>query len=281
MFRTPNQLGTVAILLLAVMLAACSTAVGNDPSPSLPASPGESDPGEPTPSPMPSEAPSEAPSHTPTPATPDPTAAPTEQPIEVVRLEMPVIARVTADAVAVSVLPGLDQPLIQASGPDGKTIAALRLSEGASVSVAWGPVFVDGHSWYAIQPGVDDVTWGEGWIAADFLVEEVAVGLYPLIRADGLGAGGAVSTHVTERSAVNATAIVTPMPGAESCEAELVVIGTDGEATTVGSQTVTETLRFFGSPLENSDLYQETAGEITLQMLTDCSWAAIAFVPQG
>ena len=48
-----------------------------------------------------------------------------------------------------------------------------------------------------------------------------------------------------------------------------------------GSETVTETLRLFGSPLENSALIQESAGDVVLQMRTDCSWAAMAFVPQA
>lgn len=283
MFTKPMRLGIVSILLLALVLAACATAVGSVPSPSQPAAP--SGPTDPTPEPSPSEAPSEAPSHEPSepvPATPAVTPVPTEKPITIVRIDMPVLARVTADGVAIRVLPGLDQPLIEGFDRDGGTVPEVRVSEGDIVAVAWGPIFVDGHTWYAVQYADDsDSRFGEGWVAADFLDETETVGLYPLLRIDGFGDGDAVSLDVTERSRLNVGAVVTPMPGEETCEAELIVIGTDGAATTVASVTATETLRLFGSPLEDADLYQETAGEVTIEMDTDCSWAAIGFVPQG
>lgn len=277
MFTKP-RLGSVSILLLMLVLAACASAAGSAPSPSQPAAP--SAPTDPTSEPLPSGAPSDEPSEQPAPATPTETPGPTDEPAEIVRIDMPVLARVTSDGVAVRVLPGLDQPLVDASGPDGQTIRGLRLPAGERVGVAWGPVFVDGHTWYAVQP-VDDPSWGEGWVAADFIEAVEPVGLYPLVRMDGFGDGDAITTNMTERSPLNVGAVVTPMPGEERCEAELIVIGTDGAATTVASVTATETLRLFGSPLENADLYQEAAGEITIEMRTDCSWAAIGFVPQG
>lgn len=33
------------------------------------------------------------------------------------------------------------------------------------------------------------------------------------------------------------------------------------------------------SPLENEDLYQAQGGTVTLQVRTDCAWAAMAFEP--
>ena len=280
MFRSPMRFGTLSILLLAVILAACSTAVGSDPSPT-PRSPEASDAGDPTP-PVPAE-PSDQPGGEPSPEAPDPTPVPTAEPTEVVRFDGRVIARVTADDVAVRVLPGRDQPLVEGYHFEGEAIPEVRLSEGNTVGVSWGPVVVDGMSWYSVIHGdTDNVTWSEGWVAGEYLAEVEPMDIHPLVAAaDGQGAGAAVTGTVSAHAPLYVNAVVTPMPGEDRCEAELVVIGTDGEATTVGSQAVTETLRMFSSPLENGDLVQEAAGEIVLQMRTDCSWAAMAFVPQG
>jgi hypothetical protein len=49
----------------------------------------------------------------------------------------------------------------------------------------------------------------------------------------------------------------------------------------IGSGTVTETTRFFSSPVENSDLYQGSGGTVTLQVRTGSAWAAMAFEPIG
>lgn len=280
MFRSPMRFGTLSILLLAIILAACSTAVGSDPSPTPP-SPEASDAGDPSPS-APAQ-PSQEPDEEPSPEAPDPTPVPTAEPIEVVRFDGRVIARVTADDVAVRVLPGLDQPLAEGYHFEGEAIPEVRLSEGNTVGVYWGPIVVDGLSWYSVIPDVtDNVTWSDGWVAGEYLA---AVGPADipslLVTADGMGSGAAVTGTVAAYAPLYVNAVVTPMPGHDSCEAELVVIGTDGETTVVGSQTVTDTLRLFSSPLENADLLQESAGEFVLQMRTDCSWAAMAFVPQG
>ena len=280
MFRSPMRFGTLSILLLAFILAACSTAVGSDPSPT-PRSPESSDAGDPTPS-TPAE-PSDDPSEEPSPEAPDPTPVPTAKPIEVVRFDGRIIARVTADDVAVRVLPGRDQPLAEGYHFEGEAIPEVRLAEGNTVGVSWGPVVVDGLSWYSVIPDVtNNITWSDGWIAADYLAE-VGPAEIPslLVTADGLGTGAAVTGTVPAYAPLYVNAVVTPMPGKDRCEAELVVIGTDGETTIVGSQSVTETLRMFSSPLENGDLMQESAGEFVLQMRTDCSWAAMAFIPQG
>jgi hypothetical protein len=280
MFRSPMRFGTLSIMLLAVILAACSTAVGSDPSPT-PHSPEASDSGDPTPS-APAE-PSREPSEEPSPEAPDPTPVPTAKPIEVVRFDGRVIARVTADDVAVRVLPGLDQPLADGYHLEGEAIPEVRLSEGNTIGVYWGPVVVDGMSWYSVIHGdTDNVTWSEGWVAGEYLVEIEPMDIHPLVAAaDGQGAGAAVTGTVSAHAPLYVNAVVTPMPGEDGCEAELVVIGTDGETTVVGSETVTETLGMFGSPLENADLMQDSAGEVVLQMRTDCSWAAMAFIPQG
>ena len=37
----------------------------------------------------------------------------------------------------------------------------------------------------------------------------------------------------------------------------------------------------FSSPVENGDLKQATGGQVTLQVRTDCAWAAMAEEPIG
>ena len=55
------------------------------------------------------------------PATPSQTPVPIVEPIEVVRFDVPSIMRVTANGVAVRVLPGVDQPLVEdAAGAEVK-----------------------------------------------------------------------------------------------------------------------------------------------------------------
>lgn len=105
----------------------------------------------------------------------------------------------TADGVAVRVLPGADQPLVEGYHVEGRTIPEVRLSEGDTVGVHWGPVVVDGYSWYSVIHGdTDDVTWSEGWVAGEYLAEVEPMELHPLVAAaDGQGAGAAVSGGVT------------------------------------------------------------------------------------
>jgi hypothetical protein len=281
--RAPHM---VAIGLAAVILSACSAAVGGQPSPSAPASPAApSLPASPTVTPEPAQ-PTSAPTPT-APATPDAPAEspkPSEAPIKVIRLPTGVHVRVTADGVAVRQLPGLDQPLVIGYDFVEGGAPEVRLDDGDVVGIIWGPVLVDGHTWYSVKPhDTGTVTFSEGWIAADFLVENNDPPLsYPtVLTADGLGSGKAVSGEVTDFSPLYVNVVAAPMPGDASCEAEVVLIGTDGEAVTIGASEVTEPMQFFSSPLENDALFQAAAGKVTLQVRSDCSWAGMAFVPAG
>jgi hypothetical protein len=279
MSRTPVLPRLIAIGLVTSVLAACSTAVGGAPSPSAPASP-VAPPSIPVASPQPT-----APATPTAPVAPSDAPTPTPEPVVVVRIGTGTIARVTADGVAVRVLPGLDHPLIHGYHfVDGTDVEEVRLDAGDRVSVIWGPVLVDGHTWYSVMhvETAEPIIFDEGWISADFLAEE---GPMPqprtVLTADGLGSGKAVSGEVTDFSPLYVNVVAAPMPGDVSCEAEVILIGTDGVAITIGSSEVTESTHFFSSPLENDALFQDAAGKVVLQVRSDCSWAGMAWIPAG
>lgn len=271
MSRRPVLSRLLAVTAAVVALSACSTA---GEAPSIPASPAPevSSPSTPLSSPEPSA-----------PATPSDT--PTPEPIAVIRIGTGTIARVTADGVAIRVLPGVAHPLIQGYHfVDGTEVEEVRLDEDDRVAVIWGPVLVDGHTWYSVMHAetAEPITFSEGWIAADFLAEE---GPMPqprtVLTADGLGSGTAVSGEVGDSSPLHVNVIAAPMPGVASCQAEVVLIRTDGVASTIGASKVTEPTQFFSSPLENEALFQAAAGEVVLQVRSDCSWAGMAWIPAG
>ena len=282
MTRTAQLSRLILVGVAATVLAACSTAVGGVPSPTTPASPA-APPVSPTASPKPTApaapTPSQAPSDAPAPK-PTPTAAPV-----VIRIGTGAFARVTADGVAVRVRPGLSQPLVKGYHfEDGTEVDGVRLDAGDRVAVIWGPVLVDGHTWYSVMHAetAEPIIFSEGWIAADFLAED---GPMPqprtVLTADGLGSGKAVSGEVTDSSPLTVNVVAAPMPGDASCEAEVVLIRTDGEVVTIGASEVTEPTYFFSSPLEDDALFQADAGTVTLQVRSDCSWAGMAWIPAG
>lgn len=284
MFRTTVLPRVVAIGLAALILSACSAAVGGQASPSDPPSPAvtPSVPASPTVTPEPTAPP--APTAPATPDSPVDSPEPSEAPISVVRIKTGVHARVTADGVAVRLLPGLDQPLVTGHDFVDGDAPAIRLDAGHVVGVIWGPVLADGHTWYSVKPhDTGTVTFAEGWIAADFLVEDNEPDLsYPtVLTGDGLGSGAATSGVVSNSSPLYVNVVAVPMPGDASCEAEVILIGTDGQAVTIGASEVTEAMQFFSSPLENDALFQAQAGKVTLQVRSDCSWAGMAFIPAG
>jgi len=275
MSRTQVLPRLVAVGLATMVLSACSSASGGEPSPSSPASP-VGQPATPVTTPQPS-----APG---APASPSVAPTPSVGP-EVVRIGTGTIAGVTADGVAVRVRPGLDQPLIKGHHfGDGTEVEAVRLDADDRVAVIWGPVLVDGHTWYSVGhvETAEPIVFGEGWIVADYLIEEGTMARpLTVLTADGLGSGQAVSGEVPDSFPLTVNVVAAPMPGDASCEAEVVLIGTDGEAVTVGASDVTETTQFFGSPLENEALFQEAPGKVTLQVRSDCSWAGMAWAPAG
>ena len=280
MSRSPVLPRLIAIALAASVLAACSTTVGGAPSPSSPTSPVVS------PSTPPASPESTAPATPAAPAeSPTPAPTPTPEPVTVVRIGTNTIARVTADGVAVRVLPGIDRPLIEGYHfVDGTEVEEVRLDEGDRVAVIWGPVLVDGHSWYSVMhvETAEPIIFDEGWVSADFLTEEDPMEKpRTVLTSDGLGSGQAASGEVSASSPLYVNVVAAPMPGDSACEAEVILIGTDGVAVAIGASEVTETTQFFSSPLENAALNQAAAGKVTLQVRSDCSWAGMAWVPAG
>ena len=126
----------------------------------------------------------------------------------------------------------------------------------------------------------EPIAFDEGWISADFLAEEGPMETpRTVLTSDGLGSGQAVSGEVTDSSPLYVNVVAAPMPGHPACEAEVVLIGTDGVAVTIGASEVTEAMQFFSSPLENAALNQAAAGKVALQVRSDCSWAGMVWVP--
>jgi hypothetical protein len=74
-----------------------------------------------------------------------------------------------------------------------------------------------------------------------------------------------------------------PLAGDEDCEAEVTLIRTDGAAVNVATQSVSEAVAFeLGADIEGgglASLFQEEAGTVTLEVASDCSYAASIIAP--
>lgn len=275
MLRSTQSLAGAAISVLALTLAGCAATESTDPSPSpsnapssptLPAAPTDTPEAEPS-------APAGSPS--------EPPESPTD---EVMRFDIPVVARITDDGVAVHVRPGLDEPLVEGSDlGTGTAVDAVRLAEGDRVGVVWGPMLHDGLTWYAVRHhDTDTLAWSEGWIAADALEPSDEVPNLPLVViGDGQGEGLTVSGTAPGGAQLYVNVLAAPMPGTERCEAAVTIVDPSGQRLVVGSGTVSDLTTFFASPLEQGGLRLEGGGEVSLEVETDCSWAASVENPQG
>jgi hypothetical protein len=96
---------------------------------------------------------------------------------------------------------------------------------------------------------------------------------------DGLGSGSAASAPVTAGTELAFQFGASPLPGRASCEIEMILIRTDGLAVNLATQTVTEPIAGDIHPQDGPHLYQEVAGQVTLQVRSDCSWAATVWDP--
>lgn len=256
-----------ALLGLTIILAACADGVAA-PEP-------------PTPSPTPALSPSDGPSPS---AAPIPTQQPSPDPLDVVEHELPMIARSTTDGVDVRTLPSLDAPLIAGERlSDGTQVPDIRLTTDMSVIAILGPVFADGESWYEVYAADGgDVYFSGGWVAGRELSREgdMPEGGPIIVDIYGLGSGTAASyelplhgTPTTVRFAA------TPMPDRDECEIEVTLIRTDGAAVNVATESVTEPMVAQLAADQLSSLFQEEAGTVTLQVRTDCSYAAALTLP--
>ena len=266
------------LLVLAIVLAACGQVAANPPT-ATPA---------PTPTAVPSEEPAVDPTPMPTvaptapPATPDPTPVPTPAPA--VAFDLPMMARSTADGVNVRSLPSIDAPLITGETFDLSSVRDVRLTSGELVFVTMGPVMADGIAWYEVSAADGgDLYWHDGWVASEYLVRHGDVPSYNPVVVDlhGVGSGSAASAEVTLGTPLTARFAATPMDGRDSCEIEVTVIGTDGLALNVATESLSGPKVAQKSASELPSLWQEDAGAVTIQVKTDCSFAASLIMPQA
>lgn len=261
-----RTLPTMVGLALALTLAACGT-VGAVPAPS------NSDAPTPSPSPEPSPTP-----------TVSPTPAPTGTPIAPVTFDLPRVAVATSDDVSVHTLPRINAPLVTGERTiDLSPVPNVHLQSGDRVFVTLGPVVADGHSWYEVALLATDVRWKFGWVSADYLKpidELISYNQYP-ITFHGLGRGAAADTDVTFGSAVTVRFAAVPMPDADSCHIEVTLVRSDGTPVNVATETVTSAIATQLTSTDLPSLYQEEDGIITLDVETDCSFAALVAIPQG
>ena len=262
-----------ALLVLTIVLAACAGAESDPESSSPP----------PSSAPSPTDTPSEEPSPS---AAPSPTDQPSPDPIEVVEFDLPMIARATADGVEVHTVPGADAPpLIGEAFPDMDRVEVV-LATDELVAVSLGPVFFEGTSWYQVS-AVDggDKAFAYGWVPAESIARESDPpdGSPQIETIHGLGTGDEVSAPVLRGTPITIDFAAAPMPDTESCDIDVTLIRSDGSGVNVATQTVTEPVAFqFGASIEGGGmegLFQEEAGDVTLQVETDCTFAASLLQP--
>jgi hypothetical protein len=273
-FRT-----SVPALALAVILAACGQASADVQSPSQ----SPADPAAPSQSARPSATPRPTPVATPvaTPvSTPEPTNEPTDSPVDphrpnIVRHELPMVGRVTADDVAVRELPDLDAPLVTGSSTtdEYEQFPNLRLDAGHEVIVQIGPVFADGLSWYYVYgDGAGPIAF-LGWIAGEFLARdgEHADSLGVL---DGFGNGGTVEADVPAGSTIMVTHGVNVVDSDDTCHFAMDLVRGDGSVVILADGQVTGPKFGRAAAPDAAELTQPVDGTMTLRVETDCSFAA-------
>ena len=237
--RRPTSL--VATLAIATLLAACSAGASGSPGASS-GSPGPSTTGDPSGS-----------------ADPSPNATSTPDPVAPIRLELPV-----------SVSPSGEVDVLEEPA-GGTTVTTLTTADTATALM--GPLILDGANWYLVA---GTGTQWTGWVPA----EQLTAGVAPdestsLITLDGRGSGDADSATVEAGVALVARAMAVPMEGRESCEIEITVAGVDGAHVAVNEVTeVTEATEFLASGLDDETLRQSAAGQVSMQVRSDCTFAA-------
>lgn len=253
------------VLALTITLAACTQAASPTPSP------------EPIPTgkPAPSDAPSDEPSQSPTPSEP-----------EVIVHELPMIGRVTDDGVAVLVAPTfVAQPLSgeRFTDPGTPEIAEVVLDADDLVVVTMGPLLNDGESWYEVASiDGDELVFAFGWIPGRYLEsdDEAELG-FILVDINGQGEGASEGVDTIGGHPLSVRFAAAPMPDADSCELDVTLVRTDGTAVNVATETVIHVMVVEVTSQQLSSLFQEAAGTVTLEVETDCSFAATMSMPQS
>ena len=232
----------IVVLAATFALAACAPrAQGPSPSPDQTDPP----PSVPADSPVASESPE--PSETPAPSQPEDTDIP-----------IPSMGRVL-------------EPTEATSEPGGGTPVA-ALSPTDELIVQMGPLRLGGTDYYLVSATASQWT---GWVDGDLLEatgdpEENQVAA--AIDNEGSGTADSFDVAAGDQLYVNVTAA--PMAGDEDCQIDITVTTSDGETVTInGVNRISGPTSFFASPLEQSALRLESAGESTIQVRTDCTFA--------
>lgn len=279
-----------ALLAVSVALAACAQVAANPepsdtPTPTPVASPSSDPTPKPTPKPVKTPAPAPAASEAPAASDdPKPTPKPVTQPgpIQVIEHPIPMLGRSLADAVNVRARPDVQAELVQILR-DGRMLD-VRLGKDQLVRVNYGPVLADGESWYHVQ-SFDHVPlpFAGGWVAGRFLARERSVESYPIVASvHALGEGAPVDADVPAAASLIVEFAAAPLPGSASCDINVTLIDTERFGVQVANfRDVTDPIVAAIPSYEVADLYQEVAGRVTLQVDTDCSFAAVMLNPQG
>lgn len=250
----------VAALGLVVLLAACGQAA------------------DPTPTTLP---PSTTPDPTPSPSG-EPSVEPSPSPIEVVEHDLPMIGRATADEVEVHALPGAEAPLLIGERFSDGSMVEIRLAADQLVKVSLGPVVVDGTSWYEIRAtDGGDVYFEGGWVPGEVLAREgdLPASDPQVVVIYGLGSGTAVNVDVLAGTPTTVRFAAAPMADRDECEIEVTLIRTDGLGVNVATETLTEARVAQLAANDLSSLFMEEEGTATLQVRTDCNYAAALLQP--
>jgi hypothetical protein len=267
-----SLLPVAATLAMVVVLAACTQGAGTSPSASA-ATP-EASPSAEAPSESPSAEPTETPSAT-------PSADPSQE--AVVDHELPMIGRVVEDTVEVRTEPRSDAPIATGeSFTDPGTMPEVTLERDDLVVVTLGPLLNDGESWYEVASvDGDDPVFAFGWVPGDAIERDADLPQPgPVIATiSGQGDGDSVSTDVIMGTPATVRWAVAPMAGDDECEIELTVLKPDGLGVNVATETVTELRVEELTAMQLPSLFLEEAGTVTLEVETDCSFAASMTTP--
>lgn len=221
-----------------------------------------------------------------TPASPEPSITPdtAASPPEVVVFELPMAARTTADGVEVREAPSADAPLVSGERySDPATVPNVELAAGEPVLSTLGPVFADGESWYQVTAASDAgewLSWGAGWVPGRHLTREgEPEGYAPLVAVHGLGSGATVTGEVSIGTPITLDYAATPVADRDACELAITLVGTDGATIYSVTESVTGAIVQQVTRDHEPSLFQEEAGTVTLEVETDCSYAAAMWLP--
>lgn len=221
-----------------------------------------------------------------TPASPGASASPdaVASAPQVVVHELPMIARTTTDGIGVREAPGSDAPLVSGERySDPATVPNVELAAGEPVISTLGPVFADGESWYQVTAASDGgewLSWGAGWVPGRHLTREgEPEGYAPLVGVHGLGSGATVAGDVSVGTPITLDFAATPMPGADACEFAITLLGTDGATIYSLNESVTAAIVRQVTRDDVPALFQDEAGSVSLEIETECSYAAAMWLP--